>query len=330
MAPVALATATEPDVGEVILRIGRDFDALPPQVSRAARWLVDHAGDVALLSMREQARSAGVSAPTMVRLARALGFADYGGLRRPFQSALRSGRAAAANPGRYGRYGRRASALQAAPAGARIGRLAHEMVEAQVEDVRSVEALNAPAQIEAVVKTLAKARRVGFLGVRSSFAIAFYFRYGYNLIATNGVLFDGLGGFLLDQAEALERGDVLVAISQAPYSAPTVRAMDAAQRRGVTLVALTDSELSPLARLATHTLLLRTESLSFFPSMSGPLALVEVLLAGLAARGGKKVLRRLADVDGRLAASQAYWPERARLSRMRAAPRARAGRAVQA
>lgn len=302
----ALARFPEPDADEVLRRIGRAFESMPPQLGRAARWFADHRADVALLSMRAQARSAGVSAPTMVRLARMLGFADYAALRRPFQVSMRAGDGAAAG---HGRFGRRASALQSAPAGARIGRLAHALVEAQVDDVRSVEALNPPARIEAAVKAIAGARRVGFLGVRSSFAIAFYFRYGYNLIATNGVLFDGLGGFLLDQAEALERGDVLVAISQAPYSAPTVLALEAARRRGVTLVALTDSELSPLARLATHTLLVRTESLSYFPSMSAPLALVEVLLAGLAARGGAKVLRRLADVDRRLAASSAYWRE---------------------
>ena len=307
---VALARVEAPGAEEVLRRLTRAFDSLPPKLGRAARWLIDHSADVALLSMREQARSAGVSAPTMVRLARALGLADYAALRRPFQEAMVAGGAGSVSPGRFGR---RASALQSAPAGSRIGRLAHAIVEAQVDDVRSLETLNSPAQIEAVVKAIARARRVGFLGVRSSFAIAFYFRYGYNLIATNGVLFDGLGGFLLDQAEALERGDALVAVSQSPYSAPTVRAIEAAERRGVTVIALTDSELSPLARLATHRLLLRTESLSFFPSMIAPLALVEVLLAGLAAQGGRKVLRRLADVDARLAASRAYWPERGRV-----------------
>jgi DNA-binding MurR/RpiR family transcriptional regulator len=285
---------------EVLQRIKDAFETLSPEVRRAARWLADHTTEVALLSMRHQARSAGVSAPTMVRLARALGFADYASLRRPFQEAIAGGRV---------RFGRRASALQSAPAATRIGRLTREIVDAQADDLRSVQTFNAPAQIEAAVKAIARARRVGFLGVRASFSIAYNFRYAYNLIATNGVLFDGLGGILLDQVEALERGDTLVAISQAPYSAPTVEALDAARRRRVTIVALTDSALSPLARRATHTLLFRTESLSFFPSMIAPLALVELLLARLAARGGKAVLERIAEVERRLAASRAYWPE---------------------
>ena len=320
MAVPFAAPSAVPAANAVVRRLAGSFDSLTPKLGRAARWLSDHPSDVALLSMREQARAAGVSPPTMVRLARTLGFADYAALRRPFRDAIVAGQADVAGAGRFGR---RASALQSAPAASRIGRLTQEIVEAQLDDVRSVVSLNPPERIDAAVRAIAAARRVGFLGVRSSFAIAFYFRYGYNLIATNGVLFDGLGGFLLDQAEALERGDALVAISQSPYSAPTVLAIEAARARGVVLVVLTDSELSPLARLAHHSLLMRTESLSFFPSMSAALALVEVLLAGLAARGGRKVLRRLADVEARLVASRAYWPEGGR----RAAPRRSGGKA---
>jgi DNA-binding MurR/RpiR family transcriptional regulator len=291
---------------DVLQRVRASFDALTPQLRRAARWLVDHPTDVALLSMREQARGAEVSPPTMLRLARALGFPDFASLRLAFQADVAAGRVRFKGPGRYGG---RASALQSSRAGAKVGQLTGEIVRAQIGDVGSVELLNSSAQIEAVVKAIADARRVGFLGVRASFAIAFYFRYGYNLIATNGVLFEGLGGFLADQVEVLDEGDVLVAVSQAPYSAPAVAAIKAAIARGTKVVALTDSELSPLARLASHTLLSSAESLSFFPSMVAPLALVEVLLAALAARGGKKVLRRLADVDARLLASRAYWTE---------------------
>lgn len=300
------ATAPTPVATDVLRGIAAAFDSLTPQMKRGARWLVDHSADVGLLSMREQARSAGVSAPTMLRLAQVLGFADFAELRRAFQHELAAGHARVKG---VAPYRRRASALQAVEGSSRSSRLSGEIVRMQADDVLSVAMINSAAQIDAAVKAIARAPRVGFLGVRASFAIAFYFRYGYNLIATNGVLFDGLGGLLADQVESLGPGDVLVAVSQAPYSEPTVTAVGAAVRRGITVVALTDSELSPLARLATHTLLAHTETLSFFPSMVAPLALVEVLLAGLAARGGKKVLRRLAEVDGRLLVSRAYWTE---------------------
>jgi DNA-binding MurR/RpiR family transcriptional regulator len=283
---------------DALERIHRSFDALTPELRRAARWIADHPGEAGLLSMRQQAKSAGVSAPTMVRLARALGFGDYTTFRRPFQEAL---------AGRSIDFGRRATALQSAPEGARLARLAESLGRSQVEDVQSVLQLNTHSQIEAVVDAISGARRVGFLGVRASFAVAYHFRYAYNLIARNGVLFDGLAGTVLDQADALGRGDALVAISQAPYSAPTVEAVDAAAARGVTIIALTDSVVSPLARRAKHALRFRADSVSFFHSMLAPMALVELLLARLVAKGGKAVLKRLDEVERRLADHHAYW-----------------------
>src|SRR5512146_3374183 len=87
---------------DILKRIRKQIDALTPELQRAARWVADHPSETGLLSMRQQARGAGVSAPTMVRLARALGFADYASLRRPFQDAM---------AGRSLEYGNRACAL---------------------------------------------------------------------------------------------------------------------------------------------------------------------------------------------------------------------------
>jgi DNA-binding MurR/RpiR family transcriptional regulator len=290
-------------VPELLQQLRSRFDALSPELQRAACWIVDHPNETGLLSMRQQARNAEVSAPTMIRLARALGFADYAAFRRPFQEAL---------AGRPIQYGRRASALQAAPQAKRIDRLAREIAMGQRTDLESVLALNSASALEAAVNAITAAKRVGFLGVRASFGIAFQFRYAYNLIARNGVLFDGLGGFVHDQVEALNPGDLLVAISQTPYSTPTVEAVNATATRGVAVLALTDSALSPLARNANHLLVFRADSISFFPSMIAPLALVELLIAWLAAKGGKAVLRRLAEVEARLAAQRAYWNPGAR------------------
>jgi DNA-binding MurR/RpiR family transcriptional regulator len=283
---------------DVVERLRSRFEQLSPELQRAARWIGDHPNETGLWSMRAQARAAGVSAPTMVRLARALGFAGYAGFRRPFQEAL---------TGRTTEYGPRASALQAAPQAKRIERLAREIAASQIADVESVLALNPPQRLEAAVGAIAAAKRVGFLGVRAPFGIAFQFRYAYNLIARNGVLFDGVGGTVHDQVDALGPDDVLIAISQDPYSTPTVEAVITAAQRGVTVIALTDSALSPLARNAAHFLLFRADSISFFPSMIAPLALVELLVAWLAAKGGRAVLKRLGEVDARLASQRAYW-----------------------
>lgn len=283
------------------------FDTLSPELQRAARWLADHPRDVGVMSMRQQARAVGVSPPTMSRLARALDYADYAALRRAFQDAL-------AGPG--ARYREQARALQAGQRGKPTARLIDELREAQLEDVRATSEQNDAAAVEAVVDALCTARRVGFLGVRSSFGIAYLFHYAHKLLSDNGELVTGLGGALVDQIDGFGARDALVAVTLAPYSRPTVDAVRLAHERRVTVIALTDSPLSPLAPYAAHTLLFRADSLSFFHSMLGPVALVELLLARQAARGGRSVLARLARIDRQMTARDAYWrAPRARSSR---------------
>src|SRR5258706_10835177 len=81
-------TPPSTSASDVLDRLRGGFDALTPELQRAAQWIADHPSETGLWSMRQQARNAGVSAPTMVRLARALGFTGYAALRRPFQEAL--------------------------------------------------------------------------------------------------------------------------------------------------------------------------------------------------------------------------------------------------
>lgn len=278
--------------------VRRRFAELSPELQRAARWLADHPRDVGVMSMRQQARAVGVSPPTMSRLARALDFADYAALRSAFQDAL---------AGPAARYREQAQALQADQRGKSTARLMEELADAQVADVSSTTELNDPLVVEAAVEALSGARRVGFVGLRSSFGIAYLYHYAYKLLADNGELVTGLGGALMDQVDGFGPRDALVAIALAPYSRPTVEAVRLAHERRVTVVALTDSALSPLAASASHTLLFRADPLSFFHSMLGPLALVELLLARQAARGGRTLLARLARIDAQMTAREAYW-----------------------
>jgi DNA-binding MurR/RpiR family transcriptional regulator len=281
--PAALAT------------IARRYPDLSPRLQRAARFVVDNPDQIAVRSMREIARRAAVAPATMVRLARALDFADYDDLRDVF---IRRVEAAATA------HAPRAQALQARE---RSGpKLIKHLAAAQRAAVESA-AANPEAAIAAFVRDLAAARTVAFLGMRASHAIAFHFAYVYGLLRDNGRLLDDRGGALRDHAARLSRGDALIAISLAPYTRVTVEAVDVAQKRGATIFALTDSAVSPIARPARHVLLFRAAGPSFFGTMVGALALAEGLVARLAASGGRAVIARLERTDEALREARAYW-----------------------
>lgn len=287
------------------------LEQLPPELQRAAHWVVAHPAEVGLWSMRRQAQALGVAPATMLRLARAVGYASYEDFRQPFQQAL----VGHGQPGLRDR----AAALQAA-AGDPAEPGPDVLTDYQVQAMSSVCTLNPPAAFDAAVQTLLEARQVGFLGTRSAFGIAFQMRYAYQLVRRNSVLIDGLGGAPAEQTDNLGPEDALIVISQAPYPTATVQLARQAAQRGVALVALTDDPLSPLAVDARHTLRFappdrdgvqarpaRQGPGSFFHTTAGLLGLAEHLIARLTARGGDAVLNRLTEVEARLRADNVYW-----------------------
>src|SRR5690242_21345029 len=77
--------------GPLTRSIVEAFEDLSPQLQTAARYVLDRPDDVALLSMREQARRAGVPPATMTRLAKRLGLEGYDEVRALYAGAVRNG-----------------------------------------------------------------------------------------------------------------------------------------------------------------------------------------------------------------------------------------------
>lgn len=270
---------------------------LSPELLRAARWLEANPREAAFHSMRECARRAGLAPATFTRLARALGHDGFDALKLRFQQALA--------PESTVGFTARAQALQASAQ--HDAAWLEALNEAQYANAASVCGLNTSVQLESAAAAMLKARRVCFLGLRASHGLAFHLYYTYRLIASNGELLQDMGGTLFDLLARMGPQDLLVAISLAPYTRQTVLAVEQAARQGVPVLALTDSSLSPLTKVAVQTLLFRAESASYFHSMVGALALAEALAAAVAVRGGKKVLSHLESVQQQLVSQGAYW-----------------------
>ncbi len=287
-----------PDTAFVEQRLDDEFDSLSPELQRAARWLRQNGPALAVHSMRQASRLAGVAPSTMTRLARRLGFADFDSLRAPYARRVVAGHTTAP---------RRPSAART---GSQQGQLA-ALTGAQLAHVGAITAHNTAPALQAAAKALLRAPRVGFLGQRISHGVAFQLHYGYGLLAPNGVLLGDAGGTLADQIATFGRDTVLVAISQSPYTRSVVEAVARAHLQGAAVVALTDSPLSPIARDAAHTLLYGCTAPALLHSTCGALALAETLLAAVAQVGGTTVQTHWAQRQRQLALDRAYheWPK---------------------
>ena len=279
-----------------LARIHDEFETLPRTLQRAAQWVSDHPAEVCFLSMREQARRADVVAPTMSRLAQALGYTGFRALQDDFREHAAWGRAD---------FAMRARRMQSRSGRARA--TGPELAHLQASNIEALGALNEPERFARVARLLLKSPATAFLGFRSCHSVALHAHYLYSMLAGRGVLLQDAYGTLLESVAALPQQSVVVAIGLSPYSRQTIDTVQHAAAQGITVIALTDSELSPLARAASERLLFEAASPSFFHSLLGAHALVERVMAEIAARGGRAVLRRLAAREGLLSATGAYW-----------------------
>jgi DNA-binding MurR/RpiR family transcriptional regulator len=287
-------------------RLKADFQSLTPQLQEAARWIIDHPADVALLSLRQQARRAGIAPATLTRLAQRFGLHGYNSVRKLYADAVRE---------RPESYRGRAEEL--------LVRRDTEGDAALVQDIFAslklhAQTLSSPRAIErftAAADIIAAADRVFCLGLRSSFSVAYIFHYVRSLFGSSSVLVDGSGGSGIDVLRTVSGADILLAVSVKPYAAHTVEAASFAKARGAGVVALTDSEMSPLAAFADEIILVGTDTPSFFHTMAPACAAAECLAALVAARRGPETLAALDESERQLAAFGTYLIQRSKRRR---------------
>lgn len=268
-------------MGETVAQaIKRDFDAMPLKMQAASRFILEHPSEVALLSMRELARRAGVTAATMTRLAQRIGYSGFDELKAIFADDMRgstewfSGRA-------VGMLSRREKVGEAG--------LVSEMAAALSDYVSALASPQAVARFSAAADLLLDARRIYCIGARASFPVAYEFSHVQNYFWDRAVLVDAPGGVGVDQLGNAGPGDVVFAVSFNPYANSTIDIVEVAAAVGCRIIAITDSELSLLGRRAAVTIVVPTRSLSFFDTITPAFAAGEILMALMASRVGADV-----------------------------------------
>lgn len=281
------------------------FDDMSKQLQAAARYILDNPREVALLSMREQARRGEVQPATMTRLAKHLGFGGYEDVRQLYADFLRGDGADFAPRVDAQAQNQR---LKGDPA------LAAEILRAVGSHIAELADPSALEDLVEAARLIERARRVYCLGQRSSYPVAWHLHYMLSLAGGNAAMLESVGGIGPDALSSATREDVAVAVSVLPYTRQTVEIADYARSLGVKIVAVTDSPVSPLAQLASVTIVVATESPSFLHTMAPAFTVAEMLGALVAGHGGDEAREAIARADRQSAALKTHIKNKARHS----------------
>ncbi|MET7803397.1 MurR/RpiR family transcriptional regulator [Micromonospora chersina] len=235
---------------------------LTPTQRRIAHCLVQQAGAAAYLSAAEVAELAGVSQPSVTRFAMALGHDGYPALRRRLRELTAGGAADPADAG---------NALQRA-VHAEMGNL--DRLAGQLADA---------GRIAEVGKLLAASRPLPVLGLRAAAPLAAYFAYFAAKVHPDVRVLDDGGSLLTDRLEqAVAAGaGALLAFVLPRYPRETMDALREAREVGLTVVAITDSPVSPATDHADVVLPAAVGTDLVFDLHTAPMTLAMVVLQAI-------------------------------------------------
>ncbi|ODB80831.1 MULTISPECIES: MurR/RpiR family transcriptional regulator [Micromonospora] len=235
---------------------------LTPTQRRIAHCLVRHAGAAAYLSAAEVAELAGVSQPSVTRFAMALGHDGYPALRRRLREL---GARDAADQDRAG------NALQRAVHAERdnLDRLAAQLADAD--------------RVAEVGRLLAASRPLPVLGLRAAAPLAAYFAYFAAKVHPDVRVFDDGGSMLVDRLDqAVAAGaTAMLAFVLPRYPRETLEALREARDAGLTVVAITDSPVSPATQHAQVVLPAAVGADLVFDLHTAPMTLAMVVLQAI-------------------------------------------------
>ena len=243
-------------------RLGR----LTAKRQEILRPILEQPRGFVLLSVRDMAKRLSTDPATLVRIVRALGFANF----REFQKHLHDLSIAFAT-----------SADTMQPAGStRDGHLSY-LGDSLDRDLRNLQALKNTldgTRLVEIAKRIHASRRIIVVAGDLAAFLADYLEYQLILLGLP-VFAATSAGRIGHLTRSLTNDDLAIAISFRRGLKQTVEGAKAAKHRGAHLVAITDTFLSPLARIADETFLAGIETTSFGASYVAPVALLNSLLA---------------------------------------------------
>src|SRR5215471_3505649 len=292
----AMAPRSVEGLRALVVRIGRNETGLSlgGKAHAVLAKLVERPEEAAVRTITELADAHGINASTLTRLATRLGYDGFA----DFQSVFRDN-VAQSHRHFYSHQAERlvagASAADAGVSVARAGEIATVMQLAR-ESVANIEGflsqLSAP-ELRDAAKLLAHAPRVRIFGLRQFHALAAFLAYALGLVRSDVDLLDAPGLGTAEGLAQLQRGDVVLVTSVAPYTRAVAQVAKTAAAAGLTVIAITDTRASPLVPPARHAFFIPHGSSFFSNSMGAYVVFCEGLLNLVATQLGKQGLRSL-------------------------------------
>ena len=252
---------------------------------RIAAYILENYDKAAFMTANKLGKTAQVSESTVVRFATELGYDGYPTMQKALQEIIR---------GKLTSIQR----IQASNDQMTDPDILGTVMQRDMNSIHTAIIQADRAEFNRVVDKLVHAEHIYLLGVRSSSFLAGYLNFYFHLIFKNVTLVQNFSaGEIFEQMLHIGPGDVLVGISFPRYSKMTENAVHFACDRGADVIAITDSQMSPLYQLASASLLVRSDMISRVDSMAAPLSLLNALIVAVGRQKREEISNTYSELE---------------------------------
>lgn len=125
------------------------------------------------------------------------------------------------------------------------------------------------------------AENIYTMGLRSSTFLAGYLSFYLKFVFDNIKLVSSGPNDVFEQLLKVNSNDVIIIITYPRYSKRTLEVLNYVKEKGATIIAITDSFLSPAIERADVSLIASSEMLSFVDSLVAPMSLINSLIVSI-------------------------------------------------
>ena len=269
----------------LLIRLNQNYGKLSKGQKRLADFITAHYDQAVSMTAARLGQQVGVSESTTVRFAMQLGYAGYPEFQRALEEMVMN---------RLNSVQRMQFTYGRVPQ----GEILETVLQSDIEKIKmTLEEVDRSA-FERAADTILSARTIYIVGIRSCAPLASFLAFYLHMIFPDvRQVQTNSSSEIFEQMIRITEDDVVIGISFPRYSKKAVKALKYASDRGATVVAITDSTLSPLTKYAEHVLLAKSDMVSFVDSLVGPMALINALIVTVAIKKKDEVANTLLNLE---------------------------------
>lgn len=273
--------------GEFFSRIRGGFLNFSPKNMALANFVVQNYQRVAFMTARQLAQRCSVSESTVMRFVTSLGYTGYPDFLRTLQGIVNYELTAVE------RLEITPQDKKRRPKKSGRERLVKKTILKEIENLKRLYDHFSEEDFDRAVEEIIKAKHILIVGLRVSSSLAVYFGYLLKKVKEAVTVITQSGSTAYDLLGSLDKDSLIIALGFRRYPNELIEVLRYCKNRGLKILAVTDSVVSPVAALSDLIQVVEYEGESFVDTFAAPICLINGLIAETAMKDKKKSLSML-------------------------------------